>query len=235
MPLMLVFNGMEAGSQTWYEDLDTGAIVQVFPGSEVPVRKVNDYEQYVEQGVAEVTGDEDGSDGRLDQITDAIRAILIEVAPLDGDSSAWTLDDMLVQIEAVRQADTDALDGYVAIPDVISTTPADEAVDVALDAVISVTFSKSMDPATMLPSRFTVFSDDVGVSDLTTTSISISDLNRHAVLNIDPETPMVNGATYRIRVARQVHDPLGQVTAEGGLGEGHSGYESPTGFTTIAV
>lgn len=232
MPLMLVFNGMEADTQTWYLDLDTGGIVQILPGTQVPVRKVNDYAQYVAQGVAVVTGDEDGSDGRLDQITDAIRAVMVAVAPLEGDSSAWTLSDMLNAIAVVQQEDDDSLEAWAARPEVTATTPADGATDVELDAVISVTFSKQMAAETLIASNFTLNPVGGGTPAVRVASISTSLGNTHVVFHLDVDTPLVNDAVYKINVKRGVHDLAGQSTLEGSQGDGHSGYTSPTGFHT---
>lgn len=221
MARILTFDGMAAGTSTWYEDLDTGAIVQVSPGDVVPVRKINDFENYVNQGVATESGEEDGGDGQIDRVADALRTILNEVAPLEGDMSSWSLDDMIEQIQSLQTADSAAILLWTA-PIVASTDPTNGATDVAVDAAIAVTFDKAMDPDS-LASQFNVRGQD-GALDVAVTSVALDEEGSTATLTL--ATDLAAASRYKIRVGIGVTNTAGNHLA--------SIYVQGSGFTTAA-
>lgn len=105
MSRVLIFDGLKANEHTHYEDAETGATVQVYPGSMIPARKVLDPEHYVAQGYARLEGDEDGTDGRLDRLMTELRLTFAEIAPLSGPMKRWTLADMLRQAALIEAED----------------------------------------------------------------------------------------------------------------------------------
>jgi len=222
MPKLLTFDGMEAGSVTWYEDLDTGAVVQVVPDSVIPLRKVNNPQGYVDQGVASISGeDDDNASGEMDLIADGLRAILVDVSPLDGDSSFWTVDDMTARIQSLEGSDETIKDLWLP-PFVAEVSPSDEETDVAVDADGVVTFDKAMLLEDLVASNFG-FRGQGGASDVVTSSVTINE--DHSIITMLHSTPFVGGATYKVRVAA-IRNAAGNYTA--------GAYVQTNGFTVVA-
>ena len=105
MARLLIFHNIPKGDHTWYEDAETGALVTVYPGTQVPVRKIVNPEQYVARGLARLEGSEDGTDGRLDRLMAGLRSLIGDLAPLPGPQRAWTLEAMLAQAEQIQADD----------------------------------------------------------------------------------------------------------------------------------
>jgi len=105
MPRLVIFDKIPAGSHTYYEDVTSGAIVQVQPGSQIPARLMVDPEQYAERGIGRIEGVEDGTDGRLDRLMTGLRALLTVIAPLPGAARTWTLNAMVAQARQVQVDD----------------------------------------------------------------------------------------------------------------------------------
>jgi hypothetical protein len=105
MARVLIFDGLLKDEHTFYEDAETGTVVQVYPGSQIPARVVIDPDHYVNRGMARMEGIEDGTDGRLDRLMDQLRLVLAEIAPLKGQPRTWKLDDMLAQAQELQAAD----------------------------------------------------------------------------------------------------------------------------------
>jgi hypothetical protein len=114
MPRFVIFDTMEPGSHTWYEDAETGATVNVYPGSAIAARKMLDPEQYVARGLARIEGEEDGSDGLLTHLTVSLRKAFADVAPLSGPPKTWTLTAMLNKARDVEAADIAARKAFEA-------------------------------------------------------------------------------------------------------------------------
>jgi hypothetical protein len=107
MPRMLVFDLLEPGTHSWYEDVETGAVVKVPAGTQIPARRVFDPEVYVVNGLARLEGEDDGTLGDSLRLERAMRTAIQDVKPMEGDPSTWTLDGMLGHIARVRQAEAD--------------------------------------------------------------------------------------------------------------------------------
>lgn len=105
MPRLVIFDGLKPNEHTYYEDANTGAIVQVYPGSTIPASVIVDPEQYAARGYARLEGVEDGTDGRLDRLKAQLRSVLAELAPLPRPSRSWKLADMLEQAQSIEAAD----------------------------------------------------------------------------------------------------------------------------------
>jgi hypothetical protein len=226
MPLLLTFSGIPEGDHTWYHDLDTGAIAQAFPTTSVPKRSVDDAEYYIDAGYAVESGEEDGSDGKLDRMTDALRAAFVAIEPtmLEGDPSSWTLDDMIEALGTMQEADTASQMAWFAPPVVSEVLPLDEAVDVPVDAVITVQFNKAhMDASTMIPGNFELKAADGIAIDRTIVDIEMDDAGGTATLILD--APLTEGRKYKVRVLVGVKDGAGNPLP--GI------YAQPTGFTII--
>jgi len=112
MPRLVIFDGLLAGEHTYYEDADTGAVVQVYPGDQVPASKFVDPEHYAVHGYARIEGVEDGTDGRLDRLMDQLRDVLEEIAPLAGPKRRWTLDAMLGKAQELQVADVASREAF---------------------------------------------------------------------------------------------------------------------------
>lgn len=157
MPLVITFDGLDPAAHTWYQDLDTGEIVQAYPGSVHPVRAVNDVQRYVTMGLGTISGVEDGTDGIIDELTNRMIEVFIDLQPLE-DPSYWTLATMLERIGVLQDLDEEALADYQEAqrPHVSSTVPVDDSTDVAIATDVVVIFDKAMDPTTMIPANFIV-------------------------------------------------------------------------------
>jgi len=92
------------------------------------------------------------------------------------------------------------------LPVVISTDPVDEAIDVALYKVITATFSKTMDAATINASTFTVMDGSTSV----TGSISYSGV----VATFTPDTPLSFGTLYSATITTGAKDLAGYALAD---------------------
>jgi len=207
MPLVLTFNGLQPGQHTYYDNLDTGAVVQVEPGEVVPVRVVRDAQQYVLRGMATISGEEDGSDGKLDLVTEGIRAVILDVDPLEGAPSSWTLPDMLDRIAEIQAADEASLEAHQR-PHVASTSPASGAIGVYVDAVITAVFDKEMDPATITPASVYLTAGDGSPADVSTLAVDLDETGTIATLTLGAlltGTPRLTvGGSYSLAVTTAV-------------------------------
>jgi hypothetical protein len=124
MPRMLVFDLLEPGTHSWYEDVETGAVVKVPAGTQIPARRVFDPEVYVVNGFARLEGTDDGTLGDTLRMEHAMRAAIERVKPMEGDPSTWTLDGMLAHIESVRQAEAADRRAFAeAVDEAVPMTP----------------------------------------------------------------------------------------------------------------
>jgi hypothetical protein len=200
---ILTFDGLADNEHTFFTDLDTGAMVQVAPGAIVPVRKVDDYQQYIDRGMATLSGEEDGGDGQLDKIADGLRAILAEVAPLDGDQAFWTLDEMLEQIASIQEADTTAKEVWAdnaLNPMVTSVTPADRTDNVPAGGPFRVDLNVPIYESTLTATNCYSLLDESGnASDRTVESVEGDEDLKGASLTLDDD--LTPGLVYRLRVA----------------------------------
>ena len=92
-----------------------------------------------------------------------------------------------------------------AVPEVINTDPVDDAINVALDKVVTATFSITMDPATINASTFTLANGLIPV----TGSISYTGV----VGAFTPSTPLLPGTLYTATVTTGAKDPDGNALA----------------------
>jgi len=80
---------------------------------------------------------------------------------MDGTESAESMDGSSTDsTDATSTNSTDATEGAMVVPTVISTLPEADAIDVAVNASVSATFSEAMDPATLTTMSFTLSSGD---------------------------------------------------------------------------
>jgi len=99
-------------------------------------------------------------------------------------------------------------------PTVISTNPANLAVNVPLTQIVSVTFNEAMDPATITPAAFTLLSPGspggrVDGSTRVEISGTLSYDAATFTMNFTPSTKLASGATYTGTVATSVKDVTG--------------------------
>lgn len=96
-------------------------------------------------------------------------------------------------------------------PVVESTSPADQATNVELDAVITVTFSGKMDPATIIPSSFTFTPSNNEDFELTGSMTYNDNTN---TMSFSPDESLLPSTPYTGRVKTAVQDPLGNSLLE---------------------
>lgn len=124
---------------------------------------------------------------------------------------------------SIATADTTA-------PTIFSTTPNDNATSIATNATISVTFSESMNAATMTTTTNTTCSGSLQVSaDNFTTCIPMTSSTptssaSDSVFTVTPASLLTLNTTYKIRVTTGVTDYSGNQLL--------SAYTTTTGFTT---
>jgi hypothetical protein len=100
-------------------------------------------------------------------------------------------------------------------PVVLTTIPANNAVNVSVDTPVSVTFKENIKASTMVPSAF-VLSDGVNKS-MTQASEITGSMNYVAetkTMHFVPESPLSPATTYTGRVKNTIEDPLGNVMLE---------------------
>jgi len=86
-------------------------------------------------------------------------------------------------------------------PKVLSTSPADSASAVAINSVITATFSEAMDPATVTTAEFGLKNGTTPVSGTVTYS--------GATANFTPAAPLTNGTLYTATITAGVKDSAG--------------------------
>lgn len=101
-------------------------------------------------------------------------------------------------------------DNYTSVtgvcPVVISTYPANNAVSVPLNSIVTATFNEKMDPAT-IPGSFTLTSNTSIAGTLT-----YDDAN--ATISFAPSSPLAPNTTYTGRISTSVKDPMGNALQE---------------------
>ena len=149
------------------------------------------------------------------------------------DEAQAEMDDAAAEVEAATRA-LDVLaqtfkqsfkDDLDVTPYVRFAGPVDGSEDVALDAPISVEFSKTMDPATITDESVYLV-DEAGdpiVSPAQNALPTIDEANRVATLNLDG--PLSADTVYKIKVTTAVTDADGDHMA--------NEYEQAEGWTTV--
>lgn len=146
----------------------------------------------------------------------------VEAAQADMDEAvgdvlakARALDLLVIQFKT-SFSDAAGITPYIQIAD-----PIDGSEDVAVDAPISITFSRPMDPATVTTSTCYVLD---GVTHVPA-SIAMDDVN--LVATITPDDPLDADTLYKIHVTTGVEDSGGSALA--------NAFEQENGWTTIAA
>lgn len=90
-------------------------------------------------------------------------------------------------------------------PSVVSTNPAHESLSVPTNRAVTVTFNKSINPASITPTTFLL--RDLNTDVLLTTTLSYEDTSRTAALRTNDLAP---ATTYRATVTSQIADTNGR-------------------------
>jgi len=169
--------------------------------------------------------------GRMDDAyTDLIAAEAARDALSGGVEAAQAAMDAAVNAALVAARDLDVLaiefksrfsDAQDVTPYVVIAAPVEESTDVAVDAPITVTFSKTMDPATLTTSTIYVLD---GVTHVPAT-LDIDAAN--LVVTIIPDDPLDAETDYKIHVTTGVEDSDGNAMA--------SAFEQTLAWTTVAA
>ena len=128
------------------------------------------------------------------------------------DDMVEIIDDMLVVDEDITivddqpVVDEDTVD--VTPPTVVGTSPADTAVDVAPGALITITFSEELDPATV--DTLTVVLVQNGSASV---DVALDYDNKDFTVTLDPTTDLVYGASYTVTVMTAITDLAGNALA----------------------
>ncbi|MBS0619152.1 MAG: Ig-like domain-containing protein, partial [Spirochaetes bacterium] len=119
-------------------------------------------------------------------------------------------------------------------PTIVSTTPADGATAVATNTMIAVTFSKAMDPTTIIAlnsgtsclsgSPTLLFSTDINFGTCIPMTSATPTTGDNKTFTMTPSATLATGTTYYTRVLTSVKDPVQNALA--------AQYSSATGFTT---
>lgn len=107
-------------------------------------------------------------------------------------TGTWSSSDYFVDVLA-------SPDASVPAPTVTSTTPADGAASVPVDAAPTATFSRAVDPSTVTSTSFTL----TGPSGAVASSVSYDATSRTAMLT--PTAALAAGTAYTARVGTAVH------------------------------
>lgn len=86
-------------------------------------------------------------------------------------------------------------------PQVESTDPADQALDVPLNQIVTATFTQEMDPATLDQTSFTLFDGAIQING----SVSYSNLT----VSFDPDTDLTTGTTYTATITTDAENETG--------------------------
>jgi hypothetical protein len=99
--------------------------------------------------------------------------------------------------------------GDTTPPQVLSTDPSDQAVDVPPDIQPTATFSKDMDHATINPNTFKLFDPDTGqpVTPLPPSGVDYNKDTKRATFA--PADPLQSGKTYSATITASVKDKAG--------------------------
>ena len=108
--------------------------------------------------------------------------------PLGIESNGGTLQVALVEVRALEAVPPDDVDG----PSVLSVTPADGTLDVALSTTVVATFSEALDPTTVNTTNFTL----TGPSGIVPASVGIS--GGDTIATLTPTSALDNGTQYAV-------------------------------------
>jgi hypothetical protein len=107
---------LPADKHTWYENAETGAIVQAFDGTAVPALSIVDVDEYVAAGLGALTGSDDQEDAIYFGLLEGLRDLLLDLGlELPGPREFWSLEDMKGRLTEVFTDDTEAIAAYAAL------------------------------------------------------------------------------------------------------------------------
>ncbi|MCH8529308.1 MAG: ice-binding family protein [Saccharospirillum sp.] len=125
---------------------------------------------------------------------------------VEGESGIALPTNVLWTFTTGSSADTDA-------PSVVSTSPADEAVDVVRNTIVNVVFSEAMDPATLTASSFKLTKD----ADDSEVTGSLRYINTTTVV-LSPSSALDQTAAYTLTLTDGLTDLAGNSLAQTTIG-----------------